>query len=1362
MEYLQHEHYAPWEVIEFGDFYKAPPDETTKDKGPAGKVSSSTKKKRRIVAITAEDMQKRKNDVKARTTLLLVLTDKHQLRFSKYDSAKELWEAILKTFGENEAIKKTKKNQLKQQYDTMSLDDVYNHLKVYEPEVQKRAGSNSQNMAFISSSNTSSRKSEVPTVQGASTASAQVFAISTDVAAASLSYDTTGKKITIQGSDVAGFDKSKVEYFNCHKMGYFARECRSPRSQDRGKRESYKKYPNVEEPAPKAMIAIDGMGWDWSYIAEEDEASKNRAFVADEKEETYLTFLSMSLSMEDMCHLVMEEERLLASLDESMLWHMRLGHLNFKTMNKLVRSNLVKDLPSKSFENDHSCVSCLKGKHHKASCKSKLVNSVSKPLYTLHMDLFGPTSASSLNHKWYCLVVTDDFSRKGIKREFSNTRTPQQNGVAERRNRTLIEVARTMLADAKLPVTFWAEAANTACYVQKRVLVTKPYNKTPYELFNERSSAIGFLRPFGCHVMILNTLDRLGKFDAKGDEGYFVGYSLSSKAFRVFNKRTKKIEENLHVDSLENKSIEKETGPDWLFDIDTLTNFMNYVQVVVAGTSSTNILGTKEDVHHALKEKESPLRFIALPNWFHEAQMATSNKVAKKDDAIPEKNSSLKEQQEVNGDKEVPKSSQMSNLTASSKVSSNDSFELASSSTVETEVPIISSPVPTDSLSVPLNRLEDFFRDTSNAVSLNEVEADLSNMETAIQVSPTPTLRIHKDHPKCQIIGPVDTPVQTRHKTKDKEEIDYEEVFVPVARIKAIRLFLAYASYMGFTVYQMDVKSAFLYGTIDEEVYVMQPSGFQDLEFPHRVYKVENAMYRLHQAPIAWYGTLSKYLLDNGFQRGTIDQTLFVRKHKGEFLLVQVYKDNKDSMDRENPWGTDGTVKDVELHFNCGSNWLKNTINNSCGNRRITIENDFPQTCSGGCSKHEGMDQREDLLVGYTVKDCDKSTDKKSDSTDEMSHVLGSLGAANILASGGLRSVFTTASLSVTTARIDISPVVATASESFPTTVIFTSASVATPTTRLARDLEAKFAQEDLIIREQAERDSKIARIHAERELKVMIAHHDRSNEMIAKYLSGYEQAAVGLSHDEKVELINGLLTYQRHLAQIKKYQAQQNKLATKTERRNFYMSILKSNAGWKAKYFKGMTLELIEEKFILVWEKMQDFVPINSKLESERLKRPRIQLDKERSKNVKTAKASGTKPSQEQQSEDPKELSKEELKKMTEIAREKCWKIIRVGNHTEVYQLFEDDIEDLDKLWSLVKETCSTTKVIDKKATKLWVKLKRIYEPDSRDLLWALQRLSVPTADAYIAKKLATVEDFAPLHEDKIYSESKTRVCYI
>ncbi|GJY30190.1 putative ribonuclease H-like domain-containing protein [Tanacetum coccineum] len=299
-------------------------------------------------------------------------------------------------------------------------------------------------------------------------------------------------------------------------------------------------------------------------------------------------------------------------------------------MNKLVRGNLVRGLPSKFFENDHTCVACQKGKQHKASCKTKSVSSICKPLQLLHMDLFGLVSVRSINKKTYCLVVTDDYSRfswvfflatkdetpeilknfitgienqidhkvkaikcdngtefknrimnefcemKGIRREFSVAKTPQKNGVAERKNRTLIEAARTMLADSKLPTTFWAEAVNTACYVQNMVLVIKPHNKTSYELFLGRKPALSFLRPFGCHVTILNTLDHLGKLDGKSDDGFFVGYSINNKAFRVFNTRTKIVEENLHINFLENKPIVAGTGPNWLFDIDTLTMSMNY------------------------------------------------------------------------------------------------------------------------------------------------------------------------------------------------------------------------------------------------------------------------------------------------------------------------------------------------------------------------------------------------------------------------------------------------------------------------------------------------------------------------------------------------------------------------------------------------------------------------------------------------------------------------------------------------------------------------------------------------------------------------------------------------------------------
>nr|GEX99184.1 hypothetical protein [Tanacetum cinerariifolium] len=222
-----------------------------------------------------------------------------------------------------------------------------------------------------------------------------------------------------------------------------------------------------------------------------------------------------------------------ASIDESNLWHMRLGHVNFKTMNKLVKGNLVRGLPSKIFNNDHSCVACQKGKQHKATLT----------------DDFSRFS-------WvFFLASKDELVR--VKREYSNARTLQQNRVAERKNRTLIEAVRTMLADSLLPITFWAKEVNTACYVLNKDLVTKTQNKTPYELLNGRTPRLYFMRPFGCPDTILNILDPLGKFKGKANEGFFVGYSVTSKAFRVFNTKTKKVEENLHV---RNKT-DKNAGP---------------------------------------------------------------------------------------------------------------------------------------------------------------------------------------------------------------------------------------------------------------------------------------------------------------------------------------------------------------------------------------------------------------------------------------------------------------------------------------------------------------------------------------------------------------------------------------------------------------------------------------------------------------------------------------------------------------------------------------------------------------------------------------------------------------------------------
>ncbi|GJV22757.1 ribonuclease H-like domain-containing protein [Tanacetum coccineum] len=199
-------------------------------------------------------------------------------------------------------------------------------------------------------------------------------------------------------------------------------------------------------------------------------------------------------------------------------------------------------------------------------------------------------------------VMNQFCEMKGIKREFSVARTPQQNRVAERKNRTLIEAARTMLADSKLPTTFWAEAVNTACYVQNRVLVIKPHNKTPYELF-------------------------LGKFDGKADEGFFIGYSTNSKAYRVFNSRTRIVEENLHVKFSEETPNIAGNGPNWLFDIDALTISMNY-KPVVAGNQTNGNAGTKENIDAGQDGKKivPDQKYILLPLLTSDPSLSKSSK----------------------------------------------------------------------------------------------------------------------------------------------------------------------------------------------------------------------------------------------------------------------------------------------------------------------------------------------------------------------------------------------------------------------------------------------------------------------------------------------------------------------------------------------------------------------------------------------------------------------------------------------------------------------------------------------------------------------------------------------------------------
>ncbi|GJW93040.1 putative ribonuclease H-like domain-containing protein [Tanacetum coccineum] len=491
------------------------------------------------------------------------------------------------------------------------------------------------------------------------------------------------------------------------------------------------------------------------------------------------------------------------------------------------------------------------------------------------------------------------------------------------------------------------------------------------------------MKPFGCHVTILNTLDKLGKFDGKSDEGFFVGYSLSSKAFRVYNIRTRKVQENLHIGFLENKLMIEGNGLKWLFDLDSLTQSMNYVPVVTRKFSNdfAGIQGVSEFSTSSQQDQD----WIAMPIWKDASYFDDASPRSVADAQIQDQNGLHDEIDD--SEKTHDDSSLQNNGTADQQVNTARPDINTGSREVSTAVPEVNTATPEDLVGPS---------PTSEDTQVEDQEIELGNIPPSYAVPTTPHTRIHKDHPIEHVIGDVQSSVQTRrmktsysekgflsaiyegkthqdlhtclfvcflsqeepkrvsqalrdpawveamqeellqfklqkvwilvdlpkgHRAigtkwvyrnkKDErgivirnkarlvaqghtqeEGIDYDEVFAPVARIEAIRLFLAYASYMGFMVYQMDVKSAFLYGQIEEEVYVCQPPGFEDPDHPDKVYKVVKALYGLHQAPRAWYDTLANYLLCNGFERGKIDQTLFIKRHKGHILLVQIYVDD--------------------------------------------------------------------------------------------------------------------------------------------------------------------------------------------------------------------------------------------------------------------------------------------------------------------------------------------------------------------------------------------------------------------------------------------------------------------------------------
>ncbi|GJT18740.1 putative ribonuclease H-like domain-containing protein [Tanacetum coccineum] len=445
--------------------------------------------------------------------------------------------------------------------------------------------------------------------------------------------------------------------------------------------------------------------------------------------------------------------------------------------------------------------------------------------------------------------VMDDFYKdKGIRREYSVARTPRQNGVAKRRNMTLIEAARTMLADSKLPTAFWAEAVSTACYLHEQSLMNLQDvgNGEPKSAVDDQTE-------------VEDGPDNENDEKDKSDD------DSSPKEVNAARQHVNIASPDVNTGSFKLNTVNPSVNTASSYDQDSPKDMFTM------GASHT-LEATHVEFFSDEDEPEVDLRNIT--NSY--TVLTTPNTRIHKDHPITN----------VIGD--VKSSVQTRRMT---KPTSEQGFlsvvyEQKTHDTLNTCLyACFLSQIEPTSIAKALS-------DSSWVEAMQEELLQFKLQQVWILIDlpigkraiGTKWVFRNKKDERGIVIRNKARLVAQGH--RQEEGIDYEEVFAPVARIEAIRLFLAYASFMGFLVYQMDVKSAFLYGTIEEEVYVTQPPGFKDPDHPDKVYKVVKALYGLHQAPRAWYETLANYLLGNRFKRGKIDQTLFIKKQKGDILLV--------------------------------------------------------------------------------------------------------------------------------------------------------------------------------------------------------------------------------------------------------------------------------------------------------------------------------------------------------------------------------------------------------------------------------------------------------------------------------------------
>nr|GEW12618.1 hypothetical protein [Tanacetum cinerariifolium] len=549
-----------------------------------------------------------------------------------------------------------------------------------------------------------------------------------------------------------------------------------------------------------------------------------------------------------------------ASSSQSWLWHQRLSHLNFATINNLVKNNLVQGLPKMKLEKDHLCFACEQGKIHRKHHKSKTAFASNKPLYLLRMDLCGSMRIQSINRKQYVLVVVDDYSRYtwrvctdngsecknktlakffdevGITQKFSAARTPQQNGVVERRNQTLVEATRTMLTFTNLPLFLWTEAIVIACFTQNRLIVHKCFDKTHYELMNKRKPNIKFFHVFGCRCYLLNDYEDIGKLKAKEDIEVFVRYSKESAAFRIYNKRTQSV--NVNFDEILEMASKQFSLEPSLSNLNEIGKSSNPLVLQVLETSKKDLEDLFQKIYNvyfdALKIMKSSTTNVETSNVkipsheeevFHESsesfQEESSSSLLNDDDAYFDSSTSFHDSYNVHTFYQpYPLKKKWTKDHPLHKIIGDPKSSVCTRGQLEN--------------SCLFSCLLSYIEPTNVAKALRDSDWVSATQEELDQFARLKVWRL-VPRPEGKSI------IKTEWIFKNKKD--------EITRIEAIRLFLAYATHKDFTVFQMDVKTMFLNGILKEEVYVGQPLGFVSKQYPDHVYALDKALYGLKQVP---------------------------------------------------------------------------------------------------------------------------------------------------------------------------------------------------------------------------------------------------------------------------------------------------------------------------------------------------------------------------------------------------------------------------------------------------------------------------------------------------------------------------------